>query len=439
MTAPTLHPARAVPAAPAASAGPAAPAAPVAPVAPARAGSARHGAGFWLVAAAFLAAMAFSTVPAPLYPLYQAADGFSTFTVTVVFAAYAVGVALALVLAGHVSDWLGRRRVLLPALVLELAAAALFLSGTGLGTLLVARFVSGLGVGMLTATATAHLQELHAAHRPGDTGHRPQVVAVVANIGGLGAGALVAGALAETGVAPLRVPYLVFVVLLLLGVVGVLVAPETVGRPAQRPAYRPQRPRRTAGDPAAQRLAYTAAFASFAVFGVFTSVAPGFVGGTLHHTSRLLAGLVVFVVFGAAAAVQAGTTRVPAATRLRAGTAAQAAGLVVLTAGMLTAQLPVFLAGGLVTGAGAGLLFAAASGTVAALAAPQQRGEALAGLFLVAYLGLSLPAMGLGLLARTMPQSGAMAVLAGVLLVVLAVLALGARRADRARAGQMPR
>ncbi|MBW0254040.1 MFS transporter [Cellulomonas sp. PS-H5] len=393
----------------------------------------RHRAGFWLVAAAFLATMAFSTVPAPLYPLYQAADGFSTFTVTVVFAAYAVGVALALVLAGHVSDWLGRRRVLLPALALELAAAALFLSGTELATLLVARFVSGLGVGMLTATATAHLAELHAVHRPGDAGHRPQVVAVVANIGGLGAGALAAGALAQTGVAPLRLPYLVFVALLLLGVVGVLIAPETVSRPAVRPAYRPQRPRRAGGDPSAQRLAYAAAFASFAVFGVFTSVAPGFVGGTLHHTSRLLAGLVVFVVFGAAAAVQAATTRVRPATRLRAGLAAQAAGLVVLTAGMLAERLDVFLVGGLVTGAGAGLLFAAASGTIAAAAAPHQRGEALAGLFLVAYLGLSLPAMGLGLLARALPQSTAMALLAGTLLALLAALATAAHRTHTPR------
>ncbi|WP_278259319.1 hypothetical protein [Nocardioides convexus] len=78
-----------------------------------------HGGGFWYVAFAFLVAMAFSTVPAPLFPVYQARDGFSTFMITVVFAAYAVGVATALVLAGHVSDWLGRRRVLVPALVLE--------------------------------------------------------------------------------------------------------------------------------------------------------------------------------------------------------------------------------------------------------------------------------------------------------------------------------
>jgi MFS family permease len=132
--------------------------------------------------------------------------------------------------------------------------------------------------------------------------------------------------------------------------------------------------------------------------------------------------------------VQAATTRVRPATRLRAGLAAQAAGLVVLTTGMLAGRLDVFLLGGLVTGAGAGLLFAAASGTVAALAAPHQRGEALAGLFLVAYLGLSLPAMGLGLLARVLPQATAMALLAGALLVLLAALAVAARRA-----GQTPR
>lgn len=387
-----------------------------------------HGAGFWLVAAAFGSATAFSTVPAPLYPLYQAEDGFSTFTVTLVFAAYAVGVALSLVLAGHVSDWLGRRRVLVPALLLELVAAALFLSRSDVGALLVARFVSGLGVGMLTATATAHLQDLHRRHRPDASDRRSQVVATVANIGGLGAGALAGGVLAETSGAPLRLPYAVFAVLLVLGVVGVLLTPETVARPAVRPAYRPQRPRRAGADPVRHTVALTAAFASFAVFGVFTSVAPGFVAGTLHHPSRVLAGLVVFVVFAAAAAVQALTTRVPAGRKLVPGVVTQAAGLVVLVGGMHAASLGVFLAGGVLTGVGAGLLFASAVGTVGALAAPDRRGEALAGLFLVAYLGLSVPALALGIAVRTVPAVTAMTVLAAVLVLLLAVLGVLGRR-----------
>src|SRR5690242_1077685 len=82
-------------------------------------GSARHGVAFWLIAAVFLVSMAFSTVPTPLYPLYQRQDGFSSFTVTIVFAVYAVGVVTSLLLAGHLSDRAGRRRVLLPALGFE--------------------------------------------------------------------------------------------------------------------------------------------------------------------------------------------------------------------------------------------------------------------------------------------------------------------------------
>src|SRR3954471_19242247 len=83
----------------------------------------RHGAGLWAVAFAFLAVLAFSTLPTPLYALYQDRDGFSTFMVTVIFAAYAVGVTLALFFAGHLSDWLGRRRMLVPAILTSLVSA----------------------------------------------------------------------------------------------------------------------------------------------------------------------------------------------------------------------------------------------------------------------------------------------------------------------------
>jgi predicted MFS family arabinose efflux permease len=65
----------------------------------------RHGAGFWIIAAAFFTVMAFSTLPTPLYALYQQRDGFATFLITVIFAAYGIGVMGSLYFAGHVSDW----------------------------------------------------------------------------------------------------------------------------------------------------------------------------------------------------------------------------------------------------------------------------------------------------------------------------------------------
>lgn len=390
--------------------------------------SAGHGRGFWYVAFAFLVAMAFSTVPAPLFPVYQARDGFSTFMITVVFAAYAVGVATALVLAGHVSDWLGRRRVLVPALLLELVAAVLFLSGTDLATLLVARFVNGLGVGMLTATATAALADLDARHRPGAGPRRFEVVATTANIGGLGAGALLTGALAEWAPAPLRTSYVVFVALLAVAVAAVVLTPETVERAESRPAYRAQRPRADHRDPRTWLAAVLSGFVAFGVFGLFTSVAPGFVAGSLHHPSRALAGLVVFSVFGSAAVAQALTGALAPAVRRRAGLLAVATGLVLLTAGMAGAALGLFLLGGVVAGAGAGLLFKSAVGAVAGLAAPEERGEALAGLFLVAYLGMSLPAVGVGLAVRSVSAVTAMSWLTVLLVALLAVIGLLGRR-----------
>ncbi|GAB6900682.1 MFS transporter [Kineosporia succinea] len=390
--------------------------------------SSRHGRGFWLVAFAFGVAMAFSTVPTPLYPLYMARDGFSTFMVTVVFAAYAVGVVISLLLAGHVSDWVGRRRVLVPALGLELVAAVLFLVSTDLTVLLVARLVTGLGVGLITATATAHLAELHAAHRPGASGQRFEMVSTAANIGGLGFGPLVAGFLAQWVDSPLRTPYLVFAGLLVLAVAAVLAAPETVTPPAEKPVYRPQRISADHGDPAGYVAATAAAFSGFSIFGLFTSVAPGFVAGTLHHPSRALAGVIVFAVFGAAAAAQSLTAKLPARVKMTTGLLAEALGLVVLVVGVRTEALAAFLVGGVLAGIGAGVIFKAAIGRVVAMAAPARRGEALAGLFLIGYLGLIVPALGIGVAVRSFDTATVLTGFAGVLLALLAGVGVLNRR-----------
>jgi MFS family permease len=387
-------------------------------------GSARHGLGFWLIAAVFLTALAFSTVPAPLYPLYQRQDGFSAFTVTIVFAVYAVGVITALVLAGHISDWTGRKRIVLPALGIEIVAAVLFLTWTALPGLILARFLTGVGVGLITATATAYLLELHTAHQPGAGRGRFELVSSAANLGGLGVGTLVSGALAQFVTAPLRTPYVVFLILLALGVVAVASVPETVIAPAVRPRYRPQRPRVGAGDRTAYLIAAGGTFATFAVFGLFTSLAPGFVAGELHHPSRLLAGVVAFLVFGAGVTSQAVTGKLDPRRRFGIGLAAQAAGALVLAAGMQLPSLGLFLAGGVIAGAGSGLLFKTAVGTVAAAAEPAVRGEALAGLFLIGYVGLIGPVLGIGVATQFVAVTTAMLWFTGLLLVLLAGIAV---------------
>ena len=149
-----------------------------------------HSVGFWVVAVAFLLNMAFSAVPTPLYVLYQQRDGISNLMVTVVYAVYAIGVIASLFLGGHVSDWVGRRRVLVPALLANAASAVVFIIDPSLAGLIVARVISGVSVGLTTATATSYLAELHASARPSASQRRAEAVATGSNLGGIGFGPL---------------------------------------------------------------------------------------------------------------------------------------------------------------------------------------------------------------------------------------------------------
>jgi MFS family permease len=358
-----------------------------------------HGVGFWAVAFAFLAVMAFSTVPSPLYGLYQARDGFSSFIVTIIYAAYAVGVIVALLFAGHVSDSRGRRPVLLPAVATSILSAAVFLLWRDLPGLLIARVISGVSVGVVAATATAYLAELHAGSRPGASPLRAQLTATAVNVGGLGLGPLVAGLLAQWVHLPLTVPYVVFLVVLAVAVIAVAVAPETRERPDPLPAYRMQR----VSVPGEARGAFAAASAgaalAFGGLGLFTGLAATFLVGTLHATSHALAGVTVFAMFGAGVLSQTATASWDSRRTLAAGIALMIPGmaLVVLAAWLATPSLAIFMIGGAVMGAGAGALLKGSVATVIAISPTESRAEALAGLFLVGYVGLSVPVVGAGI------------------------------------------
>jgi MFS family permease len=191
------------------------------------AGSRRHRRAFWVVAFAFFTLMGFSTLPSPLYGLYRTLDHFSLFMITVIFAVYAIGIIVALLLAGHLSDLYGRRRLLLPALGITIVSAIVFLASKSLTGLLIARLINGLSIGIVASTATAYLAELHAVGRPQASARQAELTASAVNVGRLAVGALVAGVVAQWVAHPLTVPYLVFLGALLLGAIGVALSPET--------------------------------------------------------------------------------------------------------------------------------------------------------------------------------------------------------------------
>ncbi len=392
---------------------------------------AHHGSGFWAIAYAFLIVMAYNAVPAPLYGIYQQRDGFSSFTITVIFAAYAVGVVISLFTVGHLSDWHGRRRLLAPAIVLCMVSAGIFLLWRDLPGLILARVLGGFAVGAVTATATAWLAELHAAARPDASAKRSQVVSTAANLGGIGFGPLVAGALAEWVGAPLTVPYVVALVALGVALIAVALSPETLRRPEPRPRYRPQRvsvPR----DAVARYFAGgIGAAISFAVFGLFTSLAPTFLAGTLHHRSYALAGFTAFIVFAAAVVSQIAIAGRPTRTAIAGGIAGMVLGMGVLVVSVFlpSPSLALFLIGGVITGAGAGALFKGVVTSVAEIAAPDSRAEALAGMFLAGYIGLSIPVLGLGVMTQYLSARVSLVIFTGVL--AFAILAATPRLLQR--------
>jgi MFS family permease len=358
-----------------------------------------HGLGFYAVAFAFLAVMAFSTVPSPLYGLYQARDGFSSFMVTVIYGAYAIGVVTALLTAGHVSDWHGRRRVLLPAIALSIVSAVLFLVWRDTAGLIVARIVNGLSVGVVAATATAWLAELHSAARPDASPKRAQLTATAVNVGGLGLGPLVSGFLAQWVGAPLTVPYVVFLVALSVALAVVVATPETRDRPDPFPAYRVQRISVPDESRGAFAAAAAGAFLAFGALGLFTGLAGTFLVGTLHHTSHALAGVTIAAMFGGGVLMQTLAASWSPRRTLGSGIVLMVLGmgLVTVAAWLSTPSLGLFIAGGAVMGAGAGAVFKGSVATVIQISPAETRAEALAGLFLAGYVGLSIPVVGAGI------------------------------------------
>ncbi|MEU4000570.1 MFS transporter, partial [Streptomyces fungicidicus] len=252
--------------------------------------------------AVFGVCMTGTTLPTPLYPLYQQKFGFSELTVTVVYAVYAFAVIGVLLLAGNASDAVGRRLVLQWGLGCAAASAGCFLLATGLGWLYAGRLLSGLSAGLFTGAATAYVME--AAPRAGDS--RATFVATAVNMGGLGCGPLLAGVLAQYAPWPLYLPFAVHLALVACSSAVLLWLPETV--PERRPlsTVRPQRP----GVPAPVRPVFgpaaTASFVGFALFGVFTSVSPAFLAESLQVTDHAVSGLVVALAFFASIGGQLG-------------------------------------------------------------------------------------------------------------------------------------
>ncbi len=384
--------------------------------------------GSALLAYAFAAIMVGTTMPTPMYALYADRMHFAVLTTTVIFASYAGGVLVALLAFGSWSDALGRRPVLLAGAVFAVASAVVFLFADDVPLLLVARLLSGLSAGIFTGTATAAVVEA----APPAQRDRAAALATIANIGGLGLGPLLAGVLVQYAPDPLQLAFLLHIVLVVLAVVAVLIAPETSARAGR---IRLQR----LSVPAEVRpvfvTAATAAFAGFAVTGLFASVAPSFVSGVIGSSNHALAGATASSLFVASAVSQLWARRIAPARAVAVGCAILAVGMAMIAAALYLSSLPGLILAAVVAGVGQGISFSRGLAAVAELTPADRRAEVSSTYFVVAYVAISLPVVGVGFAAqhwglRTAGTSFAVAiaVLALVCLAAILVQEAAARR-----------
>ena len=354
-----------------------------------------HAAGgraFWLVAFVFLVVLLGTTVPAPLYVIYQSKWGFSAGVLTLVFAIYSAGVLTALLAFGRISDEVGRTRVLGAALAVAIVSTVVFVFATGVPMLMLGRLLSGFAAGLTQGTATAALAELEPRHDV----RRAALVSAVVTTGAVGLGPLLAGVLAEYAGWKTHLVFVVYLGLLVLALLAVALVPETVAD-RHRPRLRLQR----IGVPHAIRAPFLSAalamFSAFAVVGLFVSLVPSFLGHELHRRNHAAAGLVVFVFFTCATVAQVALHRLTSRRAMLVGFGWLLAGLALLMLGLSTKNLTVFVVGTVCAGVGVGLVIMGAVATVNRIAPPEHRGETLSAFFVAAYLGMTIPAIGVGI------------------------------------------
>jgi MFS family permease len=382
------------------------------------------GSGFWAVAYAFLIVMAFATMPSPLYGLYRTRDNLSAFTITIVFAIFAAGTIAALLADRFIAARIGRRGVMIAAVITMMVAAGLLAAWKDLPGLLIGRLLTGVADGLAAGTAIVYLIELRVRANPSASVPRAQIVGTSISVGALGIGPLIAGFLAQWARWPLTLPYLVFVGLGGIGLIGLAGAPET-GAPAPRPAAgtTPKAARRPARLPLP---AAAATLAAFAANGLFAGLSGLFLSTTLGHPSHALSGATLFLVFTAGVASQLATTKVRPPRVLAFGMTSMILGLGLVTTSvrLSTPNLALFLISGALIGAGSGAVFKGTTGLVLQASAPENRVAMTSDLLIALFVGLAVPVIGAGI-ALDQGASAPDTVLVFAIVVGLGVLSSG--------------
>ncbi len=376
-----------------------------------------------LVAAVIGLALFASSTPSPLYATYRELWGFSPVVLTLVYATYAFGVLLALLLAGRVSDQWGRRPVLLVALGALVVTSVAFMFATSVTWLFVARGLQGLATGLALGAASAAMLDLHPRRDPAGVGLANGVVSA----GGMGLGVLISSALVEFAPAPRVLPYVTLLVLFVIAFAGALLMPEPVAN-RSRPRLTPQRP----SVPAVVRrpflLAALGVISSWSIGGLFLSLGPQLTATLFHTSDHLVAGLSIFALAGSGALAQLLFGRMAPWAGAAYGSLALSLGMVLIVLSAAMGSPVLFGAGAVVGGGGFGVAFLGALRALSVAIPPDHRAQVMSAFYIVAYTAISVPAIIAGAVVGTLGLQTTFEIFGSVIAALALVVAFEAWR-----------
>jgi MFS family permease len=374
---------------------------------------------FWALATILGALLFASSVPSPLYPVYQGEWHFSAITLTGVFAVYAIALLSALLVVGSISDHLGRRPTLLAALAVEVLAMLAFADARAVGWLFAARILQGLATGTAMGAISAALLDLQPAKKPWLGG----LMGAVAPLTGLALGALSAGLLVDYGPDPTRFIFWLLVATFVAAIVAVIWMPETVTRDG---GWRESLVPRIA-VPRQMRGPFIAALpslaATWALGGLILSLGASLTAGVLGEGSHLAGGLPIFLMTGVSAVTSVRFRHAHPQATARWGLPALIVGVAFALVALQVESNALFLVGSAVAGLGFGPAFAGVYRSLSELAPLAQRAALISSIFAVSYLAFSLPAVAAGAAVTDLGLRDT-AQIYGAALILIATIAL---------------
>jgi MFS family permease len=330
-------------------------------------------------------ALGVSGLPAPLYGMYEQVWHLSPLATTVVFAVYAVAALGAVLVSGRISDVVGRKPVLLGALVAMIVGLGVFLVADNMALLLVARAIHGAAVGSIVVAGAAALLDL----RPDHGLRSGQLSGVSFNVG-MTVAIMGSALLAQYAPHPMRTPYAVVAVICAVVGVGIIALrePHTARTRGPIRITKPAVPREIRGD---FWFAALGVMASWSVLGVMLSLYPSLAAEQTHMHNLVFGGAVVATTAFAAALVQLFGARIPARRAAIVGDLGMALALVLTIPVLATHSWPLVFAAAALLGVTFGFGFGGSLRHLSNVVPADRRGETMSAYYLLAYTAMAVP------------------------------------------------